>query len=189
MITPLWISTKVAYDKDAALEYLTKEPNGNYSLEKDKQFNLEIVVRRANQNEYVFKEVDFPRLHLNDIEDITILKNRIEDVKLGMESYQVKLNITCPQKYLMRDDEWYKFGDGTLKKVRDKLYYMLKNFELGYNKAIPRRAWTDKDQERTTFVLEKIKKTLLTRWIRMSLECYVGGRNIEMDYRLLTQTE
>ncbi|GKE79936.1 hypothetical protein Tco_1549936 [Tanacetum coccineum] len=43
----------------------------------DKQFGYsyleEIVVRRADQKEYTFKEGDFPRLHLNDIEDMLLL--------------------------------------------------------------------------------------------------------------------
>ncbi|GJU87999.1 hypothetical protein Tco_1300422 [Tanacetum coccineum] len=96
----------------------------------DKHFGFgylkEIVVRCANQKEYVFNEADFTRLHLNDIEDKlllyvqnklhhlkgdeqvdlinalhlftqkTAIKKRVEDVQLGVESYQTKLNITMP---------------------------------------------------------------------------------------------
>ncbi|GJU89201.1 hypothetical protein Tco_1301624 [Tanacetum coccineum] len=44
----------------------------------DKQFGYgylkEIVVRQADQKEYAFTEADFPRLHLNDIEDMYLLK-------------------------------------------------------------------------------------------------------------------
>ncbi|GJV72867.1 hypothetical protein Tco_1492862 [Tanacetum coccineum] len=174
----------------------------------DKEFGYgylkEIVVRRANQREYTFKEVDFLRLHLNDIEYMyllytqnklhhltgdeqtnmvtacrflirrTMIKKRVKDVQLGVESYQKRLNITMPQ-----------FGDGTLKKVRDKLDYMLHNFQLGYNDGMLKRAWTDNDKRRTTSMLEKIEKTLLTRRIMRSLECFVGGRRIKPDYRLL----
>ncbi|GKB14365.1 hypothetical protein Tco_0848288, partial [Tanacetum coccineum] len=99
----------------------------------DKQFGYgyleEIVVRRADQKEYTFKEGDFSRLHLNDIEDmlllhvqnklfnlpgddiidlvivlrmftrsLVVIKKRVEDVQLRVESYQKKLNITKPQK-------------------------------------------------------------------------------------------
>ncbi|GJT08791.1 hypothetical protein Tco_0843253 [Tanacetum coccineum] len=75
-----------------------------------------------------------------------IIKKRVEDVQLGVESYQKKLNITKPQKdfptistkepytpsfdppgvvyedlsnqkRLMRADELYKFSNGTLKLV------------------------------------------------------------------------
>ncbi|GKA72211.1 hypothetical protein Tco_0778427 [Tanacetum coccineum] len=133
----------------------------------------EIVVRRADQKLYKFKEGDFSDLHLNDIEDMMLLitqnklfnldgdvimdfvtslkmftrgiivKNRVEDVQLGVESYQRKLHLTKPQrtcqhlsikepytpnhdppgiiyedkhkkKRLMRADEIHKFCDWTL---------------------------------------------------------------------------
>ncbi|GJQ97005.1 hypothetical protein Tco_0008144 [Tanacetum coccineum] len=35
-----------------------------------KELEKEIIVRRVNQKEYAFKEADFPRLHLDDIEDM-----------------------------------------------------------------------------------------------------------------------
>ncbi|GJS95763.1 chaperonin CPN60-2, mitochondrial [Tanacetum coccineum] len=50
MIPRLWSSVKVAYGKDATL-----------------------VVIRADQKEYTFKEGEFPRLYLNDIEDMLLL--------------------------------------------------------------------------------------------------------------------
>ncbi|GKB49512.1 hypothetical protein Tco_0900265 [Tanacetum coccineum] len=86
----------------------------------------EIVVTRADRQLYKFKEGDFVNLHLNDIEDMLLLvvqhklfhldgdvivdlavalrmftrsliiKKRVEDVLLGVESYQKKLNITKP---------------------------------------------------------------------------------------------
>ncbi|GKD08123.1 hypothetical protein Tco_1187808 [Tanacetum coccineum] len=178
----------------------------------DKQFGYgylkEIVVRRADRQEYTFKEGDFPRLHLNDIEDMLVLhvqnklfnilgddivdlvnalrmftlslviKKRVEDVQLRVESYQKKLNVTKPQKEfpgisfkdpytksydpkgvvylnsrkckrLMRADELYKFSDGTLQSVHKILHHRLLNFELGYNKDMPKRKLTDKDQHRT----------------------------------------
>ncbi|GJU20902.1 hypothetical protein Tco_1154244, partial [Tanacetum coccineum] len=87
----------------------------------------EIVVRRADQKLYKFKEGNFPDLHPNNIEDMVLLiaqnklfnlegdvivdfvtalkmftrriiiQNRVEDVQLGVESYQRKLNLTKPQ--------------------------------------------------------------------------------------------
>nr|GEW84307.1 hypothetical protein [Tanacetum cinerariifolium] len=87
-----------------------------------------IVVKRSDQQLYKFKEGDFVDLHLNDIEDMLlftvqhklfhldgnvivdfimalrmftrslILKRRVGDLQLGVESYQKKLNITKPQK-------------------------------------------------------------------------------------------
>nr|GEZ47039.1 hypothetical protein [Tanacetum cinerariifolium]GEZ51450.1 hypothetical protein [Tanacetum cinerariifolium] len=88
----------------------------------------EIMVKRSDQQLYKFKEGNFVDLHLNDIEDMLllavqyklfhldgsvivdfivalrmftrslILKRRIKDLQLGLESYQKKLNITKPQK-------------------------------------------------------------------------------------------
>ncbi|GJY83549.1 hypothetical protein Tco_0496925, partial [Tanacetum coccineum] len=84
-------------------------------------------VLARNQKEYTFKEADFSRLHLNDIEDMfllyvqhklhnltgdeivdlvnalrtftrgIIIQRRVEDVQLRVESYQKKLNNTRPQ--------------------------------------------------------------------------------------------
>nr|GEW97268.1 hypothetical protein [Tanacetum cinerariifolium] len=88
----------------------------------------EIVVRRADRQLYKFKKGDFVNLYLNDIEDMLLLvvqhklfhldgdvivdlvvalrmfirsliiKRRVEDVQLGVEIYQKKLNITQVQK-------------------------------------------------------------------------------------------
>ncbi|GJV07748.1 hypothetical protein Tco_1345404 [Tanacetum coccineum] len=87
-----------------------------------------IVVKRADRQLYKFKESNFVDLHSNDIEEMLILavqhklfqldgsdfvdfimalrmltrslviKRRVEDLQLGVESYQKKLNITKPQK-------------------------------------------------------------------------------------------
>ncbi|GJZ20181.1 hypothetical protein Tco_0556771 [Tanacetum coccineum] len=87
----------------------------------------EIVVKRADQQLYAFKEGDFKRMHLNDIEDILLLiikkklnnldgnvvvylaaslhmfarriviQVRVEDLQLGVESYQKNLNLTKPR--------------------------------------------------------------------------------------------
>ncbi|GJS82781.1 hypothetical protein Tco_0749322 [Tanacetum coccineum] len=107
----------------AARHYIlsTKKLHGYGHLE-------EIVVKISDQQLYKFKEGNFVDLHLNDIEDVLllvvqhkllhldesvivdfivalrmftrslILKRRVEDLQLGVESYQKKLNITKPQK-------------------------------------------------------------------------------------------
>ncbi|GJX78246.1 hypothetical protein Tco_0325057 [Tanacetum coccineum] len=65
----------------------------------------EIVVRRDDNVLYKFKESDFPRLNLCDIEDMLLLLvhkklsnlNVDDRYDLGVESYQEKLNITRPE--------------------------------------------------------------------------------------------
>ncbi|GKB13943.1 retrovirus-related pol polyprotein from transposon TNT 1-94 [Tanacetum coccineum] len=86
------------------------------SVEKEYAYDYlkEIGVKRANQKEYIFKEADFPRLHLNDIEDMFLM---------------------C----LMREEEVYKFGDAMIMKVHDELKYRMNNFRIGYNKDMQTR--------------------------------------------------
>ncbi|GJT40058.1 hypothetical protein Tco_0939923 [Tanacetum coccineum] len=90
------------------------------------EYLKEIVVRRADNVLYRFKEGDFPRLRINDIEDMLILvvqnrltnllgddiadfvmalrmftrslviQKRVKDLQLGVESYQKKINVTKP---------------------------------------------------------------------------------------------
>ncbi|GJV89109.1 hypothetical protein Tco_1533047 [Tanacetum coccineum] len=86
----------------------------------------EIVVRRADNELYRFKEGDFPHLRINDIKDMLLLVvqnrltnlsgddvsdfaialrmftrnlviyKRVEDLQLVVESYQKKINVTKP---------------------------------------------------------------------------------------------
>ncbi|GKD35063.1 hypothetical protein Tco_1250572 [Tanacetum coccineum] len=86
----------------------------------------EIVVQRADNVLYRFKEGDFPRLWINDIEDMLlivvqnrlnnlsgddvadfaitlrmytrslVIQKRVKDLQLGVESYQKKINVTKP---------------------------------------------------------------------------------------------
>ncbi|GJZ02172.1 hypothetical protein Tco_0520133 [Tanacetum coccineum] len=111
------------------------------------------VELRLNSTLYKFKEGDFVDLHLSDIEDISlVIKKHIEDLHLGVESYQKKLNITEPQKtfpeikfkelytlsynpsgVIYEDlnkhkrvtwpNELCKFSNGTLIKVWDELHH------------------------------------------------------------------
>ncbi|GKC72505.1 hypothetical protein Tco_1118388 [Tanacetum coccineum] len=91
--------------------------------------------------------------HLDEIVKSPSIKRRVEDLQLGVESYQKKLNITEPrktflgiefkelytplykppgviyedlnkQKRVMRADELYKFSDGTLKTSDTKVFTM-----------------------------------------------------------------
>ncbi|GJS76667.1 hypothetical protein Tco_0726548 [Tanacetum coccineum] len=69
----------------------------------------EIEVRREDQKLYKFKEGDFLRLNLRDIEGMLLLLmftkrvvilKRVKDLQLGVESYQKKLNITRPETFM-----------------------------------------------------------------------------------------
>ncbi|GKB62504.1 hypothetical protein Tco_0918690 [Tanacetum coccineum] len=120
-----------------------------------------ITVRRDDDKLYTFKEGDYKRLRLQDIEDLLLLlvqgklknltieerlalsvslrmftrsiviKRRVEDLQLGIESYQKNLNLTKLDT-LMRIDELHKFSDGTLNDVRSALDDILKRIRMEY---------------------------------------------------------
>nr|GEY27171.1 hypothetical protein [Tanacetum cinerariifolium] len=100
---------------------------------------------------------------------------RVEDVQIGVESYQKSLNIikpqmsipkikhyptytTCPKpfgvvykgrdekKKFMRGDEILEFCDGTLTDVREQLMNMLRLNQVGKKyKYLNEKMWTDRD--------------------------------------------
>ncbi|GJY44044.1 hypothetical protein Tco_0432257 [Tanacetum coccineum] len=158
----------------------------------------EIVVRRADQKLYKFKEGDFSRLHLNDIEYMLLLLNQqklfnldgdiLIDLKVALNMFTRRIVVQkriedC--KRLMRTDELYKFSDGTLISVCDTLHHRLLNFMLGLNNEMPRRKITDKDKRGTNIMVNLIDKQVLDRRIMKRLEVLVGGRKTDTDRRLL----
>ncbi|GJV17537.1 hypothetical protein Tco_1362860 [Tanacetum coccineum] len=172
----------------------------------------EIEVRREDQKLYKFKEVDFPRLNLRDIEYIrVVILKRVEDLQLGVESYQKKLNITKPKifrsdiskrtpynnpqgiiyvdKYkrnrLMRSDELYKFSDGTLTSVRYVLHDIASNLRMDY---LPKRRLSTLDKQRSRIMIKAIDKLQLEGRLMRNLEKFVGGREYREDFRLLERT-
>ncbi|GJS88015.1 hypothetical protein Tco_0770651 [Tanacetum coccineum] len=58
-------------------------------------FLKEIVLRIADYKEYKISKADFKNLHSNDFKDLYLLHLQ-EDLQLGVESYQTKLNLTQP---------------------------------------------------------------------------------------------
>ncbi|GJZ21335.1 hypothetical protein Tco_0558374 [Tanacetum coccineum] len=162
----------------------------------------EIEVRREDQQLYKFKEGDFPRLHLQDIEDMLLLlvqqkltnltiderydlnvalrmftrrifiQRLVEDLQLGVESYQKKLNLTKLDTFrpdlrnrtaftrysdpqgviymdqnnrnrLMLTDELHKFSDGTLNYVWTALHDITSGIRMEY---LPKKKWSRLDK-------------------------------------------
>ncbi|GKE91719.1 hypothetical protein Tco_1572814 [Tanacetum coccineum] len=146
-----------------------------------------------------------------------IIKRRVKDLQLGVESYQKKLNINEPQKTfleiefkelytpshkppaviyedlnkhkrVMRADALYKFLDGTLKTVRDMLHHRILDFRLRYNKEMSRRKCMATNKRMSKLMVELIDKQMRERRIIQNLERLVGARELEMDYKLMTHT-
>ncbi|GJS93812.1 hypothetical protein Tco_0800780 [Tanacetum coccineum] len=144
-----------------------------------------------------------------------VIRQRVEDFQLGIESYQTQLNLTKPRldatgfefkheftvidspravtfrdKYgvqmIMRFNEIHKFNDGTLQHIDEALDYRVKEFKVNsMNSGLNTRFWTRKDVERSKEFMFTIQKQLKTRRIFRNLESFVGGRIREGDYILL----
>nr|GFC00808.1 hypothetical protein [Tanacetum cinerariifolium] len=145
-----------------------------------------ITVQIDDDKLYKFKECDFKRLRIQDIEDIIVIQRRVEDLQLGVESYQKKLNLTKPDTYrsnlkhkeayiaysnlrgfiyqnkdmknrLMRIDELHKFSNGTLTDVRTALDDRLKEIRMRY---MPQSIWRKSDKDRAAAMIQAIDKRL-----------------------------
>nr|GEU44032.1 integrase, catalytic region, zinc finger, CCHC-type, peptidase aspartic, catalytic [Tanacetum cinerariifolium] len=203
-----------------------------------------IMVRRDEDKLYKFKEGDFKRLRIQDIKDMLLLlvqgkmtnltveerfpfnvslrmftrciiiQRRMEDLQLGVKSYQKKLNLINPDTYcsdlkhkeaytayynprgfiyqnkdkqnrLMQIDELHKFSDGTLNDFRTALDDHLKGIQMKY---LPQAIWRKSDKERATTMIHAIDKQLKMMMIMRSLEKFVGGRLYEGDFKMLQRT-
>ncbi|GKC56156.1 hypothetical protein Tco_1083754 [Tanacetum coccineum] len=154
MVPNIWSLVKVAYDRYAlwGISHWREQRKSFYAYERGIQsrgdvystkrilavthvkvmrkhrygYLEEIVVRRADNVLYRFKEGDFPRLQINDIKNMLILvvqnwltnlseddvadfaialrlftrslviQKRVGDLQLGVKSYQKKINVTKP---------------------------------------------------------------------------------------------
>nr|GEX86024.1 hypothetical protein [Tanacetum cinerariifolium] len=200
--------------------YSTKEILGVKSVSVMKLHRyrqlVEIMVKRSDQQLYMFKKGDFVDLHLNDIEDMLlltvqhklfhldeidivdfivalcmftrslILKRRVKDLQLGVE--RIVYEDLDKQKTVLQADELYKFSDGTLKSVRDEIHHRVLDFCLDYNKEMPKRKWTVVDPKRLSLMIELIDKQLREREIIKNMKRLVGARELEMHYKLMTRT-
>ncbi|GKB59549.1 hypothetical protein Tco_0915735 [Tanacetum coccineum] len=83
-----------------------------------------------------------------------VIQRRVEDLQLGVESYQKKLNLTKPDT-LMRLDELHKFSDGTLDDVRTALNDRLKGIRMEY---LPETFWNQRDKANARAMIQAIER-------------------------------
>ncbi|GJV15549.1 hypothetical protein Tco_1360872 [Tanacetum coccineum] len=94
------------------------------------------------------------------------------------------------ERKIMRFNEIYKFSDGTLTRILETLDYRVKEFKIKrLNLGMNTRFWTEKGVTRSKEFITAIERRLKTRRIYWNLECFVGGRVRDIDYRLLQRTE
>ncbi|GKB88903.1 retrovirus-related pol polyprotein from transposon TNT 1-94 [Tanacetum coccineum] len=87
---------------------------------------------------------------------------------------------------IIRFNEIYKFSDGTLTRILEALDYIVKEFKVKrLNPGMNTRFRTEKDVTRSKEFIAEIERRLKTRRIYQNLECFVGGRVRNIDYRRL----
>nr|GFA62020.1 hypothetical protein [Tanacetum cinerariifolium] len=130
----------------------------------------EIIVNREDLKEYSFREADFSRINLNDIEDLFLLNVQQKICNLSGDEIVHLVNVLC----MFTKSIIIKRRVEDMQMVQDNLHGMMHNFKMGYDDARLKRKWSEKDQERTAEMLKLIDDLLLERRIMRSLECYVG---------------
>ncbi|GKB05584.1 hypothetical protein Tco_0833779 [Tanacetum coccineum] len=133
-----------------------------------------------------FKEGNFPRLWINDIEDMLILV--ISEKGTRTLQYKDPQGFIYVDDYkrnrLMRSDE-LKFSDGTLTRLLSSLEDITNNIDMEY---LTKRRWSNLEKKRAHFMIKDINKLLKERRMMRSLEKFIGGRLYGTDLGLLQRT-
>nr|GEZ43527.1 hypothetical protein [Tanacetum cinerariifolium] len=193
----MWIHEPINYDKHAlwGVSYWRQKRQQFYGFTINRESALDVYSKRR-----IISVID--------------LKIREEDLQLGVESYQYRLNLTKPDTYrsnlkrreaytaysnprgfiyqnkdkknrLMRIDKLYKLSDGTLNDVHNALDDRQKGIRMQY---LPQTIWRKGDKDRAAAMIQAIDKMLKTRRIMRSLERFVGGRLYKGDFWMLQRT-
>ncbi|GJZ74302.1 hypothetical protein Tco_0638448 [Tanacetum coccineum] len=164
----------------------------------------EIEVIREDSNTYVFSEADYESLHLNDIEDLylmkiqiklehltisimdsllifirrAVIKFRVEELQLGLESYQKRLNIRRPRLTFPRIDE------------EEPYTLMLNDHKLRYKKGyIANRIWTTVEEINYGEIKMACELKLKFKEQMRRMENYFGGRSRIPDIMQFSRPE
>nr|GEW34321.1 pyrophosphatase [Tanacetum cinerariifolium] len=189
----MWIQEQIGYDKHAlwGVSHWGRKRQQFYGFAVNRESARDVYSKQRIIAVTKLKIVEWH--NYNHLDWIT---RRVEDLQLGIESYQKKLNLTKPDTYrsdlkrkeayivyfnprgfiyqnkdkknrLMRIDELHKFSDGTLIDVRTALDDRLKGIQMQY---LPQSIWRKSEKDRATAMIQAIDKRLKTRRIMRNLE-------------------
>ncbi|GKD46812.1 hypothetical protein Tco_1271457 [Tanacetum coccineum] len=164
----IWSEVSVNYDKNAlwGIYHWGRKRQQFYGFAASREFAHDVYSKRKLTNLNVDGRLTFG-VSLRMFTRSIVIQRRVEDLQLGVESYQKNLNITKPDTYrsglkhrddytaytnpkgfiyqnkdkknkLMRTDELHKFSDGTLDDVRTALNDHLKGIRIEY---LPKTIW------------------------------------------------
>ncbi|GJV61642.1 hypothetical protein Tco_1467742 [Tanacetum coccineum] len=167
----MWSQVSVSYDEHAlwGISHWGRKQQQFYGFAANRESSRDVYSKRiiitVTKLQIVewhnYKHLDWITVRRDDDKLSIIIQRRVEDLQLGVESYQKKLNLTKPDTYrsdlkqkeaytaysnprgfiyqnkakknkLMRIDELYKFSDGTLNDVQTALNDRLKEIRMKY---------------------------------------------------------
>ncbi|GJY59627.1 hypothetical protein Tco_0459519 [Tanacetum coccineum] len=134
-------------------------------------------------------EKDFKNLYPSDFEDLNmlLLQGHLNHI-LGSD--KLLFPVSNNERKIMRFNEIYKFSNGTLTNILKALDYRVKEYKVNrFNPGMNTQFWTAKDVTKSKEFIHAIEWRLKTKRIFQNLECFVGGRVRDIDYRLLQRTE
>ncbi|GJR08332.1 hypothetical protein Tco_0790984 [Tanacetum coccineum] len=210
MVPNIWVPVKVAYDKHAlwGIFHWREQRKSFYGYARGLQSRhdvystkrilavTQVEVMRKHGYGYLKEIVNrLTKLLGDEISDfaialrmftrILVIQNRVEDLQLGVKSYQKKINVTRPQttifdikkrdpytpyqdpqgfiyvnnngrNRLMRSDELYKFSDRTLTGLQTSLDDITKNIRMEY---LPKRRWSKLEKKRANIMIKYEKRS------------------------------
>ncbi|GJY20471.1 hypothetical protein Tco_0393037 [Tanacetum coccineum] len=175
LVPLLWIESERDYDISAAYDiphwwfkrnefYITRHnaPSDRRAVRSHMKILSVVSLKTFSRYGYTYLKEIVLRRNI-------VIRHRMKDLQLGVESYQTKLNLTQPnwdasdflfkedytivskprdviykdrnnQKKMMRETEVQKFSDGTLTRILEKMVHMVKDFRLfKYNPGMENR--------------------------------------------------
>nr|GEZ19410.1 hypothetical protein [Tanacetum cinerariifolium] len=191
------------------IEDLGQKRQQFYEFTINQESALDVYSKRR-----IIAVIDLKIVEWHNYKHLDWILRREEDLQLGVESYQYRLNLTKPDMYrsdlkrreaytaysnprgfiyqnkdkknrLMRIDKIYKLSDRTLNDVHNALDDRQKGIRMQY---LPQTIWRKGDKDRAAAMIQAIDKMLKTKRIMRSLERFVGGRLYEGDFWMLQRT-
>ncbi|GJU85842.1 hypothetical protein Tco_1293388 [Tanacetum coccineum] len=191
LVPSLWIESERDYDISAAYELTTRNTRSQKPTSK---ICIQMILKTCTY--FIFKASSIIYLVPTKFISSTtvnlwirniVIRKRVEDLQLKIESYQTKLIITQPdwdasdflfkedytivskpraviyrdiidQKKMMRETKVHKFSDGTLNRILDKLDHIVKDLKLfKFNPGMETRIWSEDDRRRSKEFMENIR--------------------------------
>ncbi|GJT91262.1 hypothetical protein Tco_1080107 [Tanacetum coccineum] len=143
------------------------------------------AARRSDKKKYEFSYADLPRLSLNDIEDMYLLKvqDKLHHLQSDFEKDFNNAFLLFIKRIMIQNRKIPHTMLGTEKGIAYLNQHNIKSLmKLGEG-----RDWSNKDIKRSNEMLEKIDKTLKHKEQLRRLEEYVGGRPKTFDPHLFVR--